>query len=89
MGDQTEDPAFRFRAEIESVRAQLADGTRASKIANSLHAMGIGPVAIIFIFREVTGASLSDLKAFGQWWGDAGVTDADQFDAWAAQVRGL
>jgi len=31
-------------------------------------------------------ASLPDLKAFGQWWGPQGVTDAPAFDQWAAEV---
>jgi len=40
------------------------------------------------IFREATGASLRDLKAFGQWWGQDGVTDCAAFDAWAREVLG-
>jgi hypothetical protein len=86
MGDQTEELKLRFRTEIESVSSQLAKGTRASQIANALHAKGFGAIELLFIFRQATGASLGDLKAFGQWWSDAGVTDADQFDAWAAHV---
>jgi hypothetical protein len=38
------------------------------------------------IFREATDASLGDLKAFGQWWGQHGVADSQAFDAWAAEV---
>jgi hypothetical protein len=86
MGDQTEQLKLRFRSEIESVASQLENGTRASQIANALHAQGLGAIELLFIFREATEASLGDLKAFGQWWSDTGVTDADQFDAWAAQV---
>src|SRR5689334_4493626 len=85
-GDQTEELRLRFRSEIESVRSQLEKGLRASQIANSLHAKGLGPIELLFICREATGASIGDLKAFGQWWSDAGVTDADQFDAWAVHV---
>jgi hypothetical protein len=86
IGDQTDELRLRFRAEIDWVSAQLQTGTRASQIANALHAQGLGTIELIFVFREATGASLGDLKAFGQWWGHAGVRDADQFDAWAAQV---
>jgi hypothetical protein len=85
-GDQTEDPQLRFGPEIESVKSQLDRGTRASQIASSLYAKGLGTIALVFIFREATGASLADLKALGRWCSHAGVTDADQFDAWAAQV---
>ena len=86
MGDQTEDLKLPFGPEIESVKSQLDRGTRASQIASSLYAKGLSTIALVFIFREATGASLADLKAFGKWWSHAGVTDADQFDAWAAQV---
>jgi hypothetical protein len=75
-----------FRSEIESVRSQLEKGTRASEIANALHAKGHGAIVLLLIFRQATGASLGDLKAFGQWWGRDGVTDADRFDAWAAHL---
>ena len=84
--DQTDDLTFRFRKEIEWVRSQLEKGTPASQIANALHAKRLGTIEIIFIARQATGASLGDLKAFGQWWNYSGVTDANQFDAWAAQV---
>jgi hypothetical protein len=41
---------------------------------------------MLAIFREVTGASIPDLKAFGQWWGHQGVTDPAAFDDWARTV---
>ncbi len=28
----------------------------------------------------------ADLKSFGQWWGEDGVTDARAFDAWAEHI---
>jgi len=86
MSDQTEELEYRFHLEIELVRGELEKGTRASKIANNLHAKGLGTIELLFIFRRATGASLGDLKAFGEWWGNSGVTDADKFDAWAAQA---
>lgn len=86
MENQTEELRLRFAAEIASVISQLNQGTRASQIANSLHARGLGTIELLFIFREVTGASIGDLKSLGQWWSDAGVTDAGSFDAWADQV---
>jgi hypothetical protein len=84
--DQSEELRFRFRSEIEWVSRELENGTRPSQIANGLHGRGLGAVQILFVFREATGAPIRDLKAFGQWWSHAGVTDANQFDAWAAQV---
>jgi len=88
MSDQTQELEVLFRSEIESVGNQLKTGTRASQIANDLHAKGLGTIQIVFIFRQATGASLGDLKAFGQWWSHGGVTDADQFDACASRVLG-
>jgi hypothetical protein len=83
-----EDPPMRqfFWPEIERVRAQLRSGVRPSEIANSLHAEGLGAIQLLVIFREATGAALSDLKAFGQWWSHKGVTDPEAFDEWASEV---
>jgi hypothetical protein len=72
--------------QIERVKVQLRGGTSPSKIANSLHAQGLGNIELLVIFLEATGASLGDLKAFGQWWGEQGVTDPAAFDAWAAEI---
>jgi hypothetical protein len=77
-----------FHSEIERVKAELRAGRRPSAIANGLHAQGIGALHLILIFHEATGASLGDLKAFGQWWGPNGVTDSEAFDAWAFEVLG-
>ena len=77
-----------FHPEIERVKDELRAGQSPSAIANALHAQGIGPVHLVVIFREATGASLADLKAFGQWWGQGGVTDREAFDAWAREVLG-
>jgi hypothetical protein len=77
-----------FHPEIERVKGELRAGRLPSTIANELHAQGIGPLPLIAIFREATGASLGDLKAFGQWWGPNGVTDSQAFDAWAFEVLG-
>ncbi len=72
--------------EIERVKSHLAAGGRPSEIANVLRAKGLFDLQLILVFREATGASLADLKAFGQWWGPHGVTDEPAFDAWAAKV---
>lgn len=88
MGNQYRATCDELRDEIGRVRTHLAQGGRASEIANSLHAQGIGVMRLLIVFREATGASLGDLKAFGQWWGEHGVTDIDAFDAWAAHVFG-
>jgi hypothetical protein len=58
MGDQTEELKLRFRSEIESVSSQLQKGTRASQIANAMHARGLGTIELLFIFHQATGASL-------------------------------
>jgi len=86
MSDDTEELKIRFRSQIESVTRQLEKGIPASQIATSLHGAGIAPIELLFIFHQATGVPLGDLKAFGQWWSDEGVTDADQFDAWGAHV---
>jgi hypothetical protein len=77
-----------LRSEIAEVRSHLARGLRASVIANALHARGLGNIQLLIVFLEATGASLGELKAFGQWWGEEGVTDADGFDEWADEVFG-
>ena len=73
--------------EIERVREALRKGGRASVEANRLHAAGVSPLQIVVVFREATGAGLGDLKGFGQWWGENGVTDAESFDAYAATLK--
>jgi hypothetical protein len=76
-----------FAPEIERVKAHFRDGRPASEIANTLHARGLSAIQLVMIFREATGASLHDLKTFGQWWGrQGGVTDPEAFDAWGAEV---
>jgi len=75
-----------LRAEIELVRAHLIAGRRPAETANLLHAQGLGAIQIMFVFKTVTGASLADLKSFGQWWGPHGVTDEAAFNAWGAEV---
>ena len=77
-----------FHPEIEWVKDELRAGRSPSAIANALHVRGIGALRLIVIFREATGASMGDLKAFGQWWGRGGVTDREAFDAWAREVLG-
>ena len=82
MGDMIEE----WNAEAEAVRLRLAAGERPSAIADALHARGLGNIALIYIFRQATGAGISELKGFGQWWSPDGVTDADAFDDWARTV---
>jgi hypothetical protein len=86
MANQYPEIRDRLLPQIERVRAHLARGERASAVATSLQAEGLGNIELLIIFGEATGASLGDLKAFGQWWGDHGVTDADAFDRWAEEV---
>ena len=79
-----------YRDEAEAVRTGLEQGALASTLANQLHQRGLGAIQIMLVFRQATGASIPDLKAFGQWWGLEGVTDVAAFDSWAAQVfRGV
>jgi hypothetical protein len=78
--------AVLFAPEIARVRQELKAGRAPSDIANSLHAEVVSPIQMLAIFREVTGASIPDLKAFGQWWGHQGVTDPAAFDDWARTV---
>ena len=78
----------RLHPEIERVKDDLRAGQSPAAIANSLHAQGIGTFDLIVIFCEATGASLIDLKRFGQWWGRDGVTDREAFDARAREVLG-
>lgn len=79
-------PTILFAPQIARVKDQLRAGVRPSEIANALRAEGLGAVPLVAIFHEATGAPLGDLKAFGQWWSHAGVTDARAFDDWAAEV---
>src|SRR5262249_39497150 len=88
MKPATTDPSSFHAPHIERVKAQLRAGLRPSAIANSFHAEGLGAIELVLIFREATGASLADIKAFGQWWGPQGVTDPEAFDGWAFEVLG-
>jgi hypothetical protein len=85
-GNQYEEARLYLRSEIDYVKTQLAAGTPASEIANTLHSQGLGCIQITLILRESTGARLGDLKGLGQWWGKHGVTDARAFDEWAAKI---
>jgi len=77
---------FLLVPEIERVKAELAEGRAPSEIANELHARGFGAIHVLMIFIEGTGVSLRDAKAFGQWWGQRGVTDAQAFDERAREL---
>ncbi len=79
-------PAFGYPAKIERVRLGLAQERRLSELANELHAQGLSDLCVLFVLRESTQAPLSLLKGLAQWWGPAGVTDAEAFDAWAAKA---
>lgn len=72
--------------EIARVKAELGGGRPPSEIANELHGRGFGAIHVMIIFIEATGASLRDVKTFGQWWGHHGVTDPTAFDAFAHEV---
>ena len=79
-----------YRGGAEPGRTGLEPGALAATLANQLHQRGLGAIQIMLVFRQATGASIPDLKAFGQWWGLEGVTDVAAFDSWAAQVfRGV
>ena len=86
MENQYPEVVASLHSEIERAKAHLASGGRPSEIASSLHAQGLGAIQLLVVFREATGASLGDLKAFGQWWGRHGVTDTAAFDSWAVDV---
>jgi hypothetical protein len=86
MSNQHSEACLALREEINRVKTHLAAGGRPSEIANMLHLQGLSALQLVFVFREATGASLTDLKAFGQWWGRQGVTDSGAFDAWGAKV---
>jgi hypothetical protein len=72
--------------EIARARALMDAGRTPSEVASVLHAEGVSAIQLLAIAHEATGASLRDLKAFGRWWGNQGVTDAAAFDAWAAKI---
>ncbi len=84
--NQHPDVRVALAPEIERAKTMLQAGRSPSEIASVFHAEGVGSIQLLAIAREVTGASLADLKAFGQWWGRQGVTDAAAFDAWAARI---
>ena len=86
MENQYPDTVLALRPQIERARASLAASNRPSEVANLFHAEGLSALQIIVVFREATGASLTDLKSFGQWCGRQGVTDEAAFDARAAEV---
>jgi hypothetical protein len=73
--------------QIQRVRGALGKGIRPSVEANRLHAAGLGNIRIMIVFIEATGIRLREAKLFGQWWGADGVTDADAFDAYAAELN--
>jgi hypothetical protein len=84
--NQHPDIRIALATEIARAKALLEAGRTPSEIASVLHAEGVSAIQLLAIAREATGASLRDLKAFGQWWGRQGVTDAAAFDAWAAKI---
>jgi len=86
MANQYPELLTRSREHIAVVAARFALGGRPSDVANLLHTRGVGDIQMMVIFKQVVGAALGDLKAFGQWWGEDGVTDPSAFDAWAAVV---
>lgn len=76
----------RLGPEIEFIKEDLRSGRPPSEAANAPHAQGLSDIELMIIFREATGASIGNLKAFGQWWSRLGVTDPPAFDSWAAEV---
>jgi hypothetical protein len=84
--NQYPETLLRFGPKIECVKEDLRAGRQPSEIANALNAQGLSNIELMIIFREATGASIRDLKAFGQWWSGLGVTDSPAFDSWAAEV---
>lgn len=84
--NQYPDTVVRLGPKIESVKEDLRAGRPPSEIANALHAQRLSNIELMIIFREATGASIGELKAFGQWWGKLGVSDCPAFDSWAAEV---
>jgi hypothetical protein len=86
MENQYPETVLALRSEIEQAKAHLAAGGPPSEIANRLHVQGLGVIQLMVVFREATGASIGDLKAFGQWWGRHGVIDEAAFNTWGAEV---
>lgn len=84
--NQYPETLLRLGPKIECVKEDLRAGRPPSEIANALYAQGLSNIELMIIFREATGASISELKAFGQWWSKLGVTDFPAFDSWAAEV---
>ncbi|RQO63804.1 hypothetical protein DBV14_02330 [Variovorax sp. KBW07] len=86
MTNQYPEVLARLRTDISLTVERLHAGTSPSEIANGLLAQGLTTMEIVIVFREATGASIRDLKGFGQWWSERGVTDRDAFDSWAAKA---
>jgi hypothetical protein len=86
MTNQYLETLERLYGDIASTKAHLQGATPPSGIANALLRQGLSSIEIFIVFKEATGASIRDLKAFGQWWSDSGVTDIHAFDCWAKEA---
>ena len=86
MTNQYPETLARLCADIARTKARLQENTSPSEIANALLLKGLSSFEIFIVFKEATGASIRDLKAFGQWWSDSGVTDIHAFDCWAREA---
>ncbi|MCP4163959.1 MAG: hypothetical protein GY760_28180 [Deltaproteobacteria bacterium] len=70
----------RFSSEIDFFKSEIENGRRPSEIVGNLHQRGIGMMYIVLIAREATGLGIAELKDFGQYWSDKGITDSNAFD---------
>ncbi|PHS03060.1 MAG: hypothetical protein COA78_19225 [Blastopirellula sp.] len=87
-GNQYDETREKLQLEIQFAREQLIEGRPMSEVANELHGRGMGMLFFIFIFREATGVGIGDLKCFGPWWSDdSGVTNVQDFDAYANELN--
>ncbi|MGJ7558886.1 hypothetical protein ACSFBI_33490 [Variovorax sp. RB3P1] len=89
MINQYPETLARLCGDIARTKARLQGEASPSEIANTLFLQGLSSIEIFIVFKEATGASIRDLKAFSQWWGASGVTDRDAFDCWAGEAFSL
>lgn len=74
-------------SECLAIAARMTEfGARPSEIAEALLQGGLARIQLLVVFRSLTGARLSDLKALGQWCSNSGVTDSERFDAAASAL---
>lgn len=88
MGSTNQHSSFvaKMKPVIEHVKVALHEGGRLSSITIDLFDTGIKGVMYLAVIREATGANIGDLKGFGRWWSDDGVTDNEAYDRYADEI---